>query len=86
MEKNIVVSDITNEIYLCNTRPVKGHEGLVECVGQKVDVTDKAIKAVYQWFLNHCKEEESGFYQIRYGNKPWLSMQIEKQEDGGIGE
>lgn len=77
--KKLVVSDITDNIYLCKTKPVKDHDGLIEVVGEKEDYTDEAIRAVYRWFLNHCRAEESGMYQIRYGDKPWLTMQIEKE-------
>ena len=74
--KKLLVSDITNTIYLANAKPVKDHSNLFETIGEKKDFTDEAIKAVYQWFLNHCREEESGFYQIRFPNMPWLTMDL----------
>lgn len=75
-KKTLVVSDIADTIYLCRTKPVEGHDGIIECVGEKTDMTDEAIRAVYQWFMNHCKKEESGMYQIRYGDNPWLTMNL----------
>ncbi len=74
--KKLLVSDLTDNIYLCNTKPVKDNDKIVEAVGEKLDYTDEAIRAVYQWFLNHCRQEESGMYQIRYGDKPWLTMNL----------
>ncbi len=74
--KKLVVSELTDNIYLCNTKPVKDNDKIVEVVGEKQDYTDEAIQAVYQWFLNHCRTEESGMYQIRYGDKPWLTMNL----------
>lgn len=74
--KKLLVSDVTNKIYLVNAKPVKGHPHLVEAVGEKQDYTDEAIGAVYQWFLNHCRKEKSGLYQVRFPNKPWLTMNL----------
>ena len=37
-------------------------------VEKRTDVTDECVLAVYQRFVNHCKKEESGMYQIKYGN------------------
>jgi len=86
--KKLVVSDITDTIYLANTKPVKDHPDLIETIGEKQDYTDECLRAVYIWFLNHCREEKSGMYQIRYGDKPWLTMDLSKCEKatqpGGI--
>lgn len=79
--KKLVVSDLTDKIYLCNTKPVKDNDKIIEVVGEKQDYTDEAIGAVYQWFLNHCRNEESGMYQIRYGDKPWLTMMMDKKSN-----
>lgn len=81
VEKKLLVSDITNTIYLANAKQVKGNPDLWETVGDKKDMTDEAIRAVYQWFLNHCTEEESGFYQIRFPGKPWLTMDTRKPKN-----
>ena len=78
--KKLLVSEITDTIYLANAKPVKDHEDLFETVGEKQDYTDECIKAVYQWFLNHCREEESGMYQIRFPGKPWLTMNLSDAE------
>ena len=78
--KKLVVSDISDTIYLASTKPVKDHPDLIETIGEKQDYTDECLRAVYQWFLNHCREEESGMYQIRYGDKPWLTMNLKDAE------
>lgn len=78
--KKLLVSDLTDTIYLANAKPVKGHDDLFETVGEKQDFTDEAIKSVYQWFLNHCRKEKSGFYQIRFPGKPWLTMDLNEME------
>ena len=79
--KKLVVSDISDTIYLANTKPVKDHPNLIETIGEKQDYTDECIRAVYQWFLNHCHEEKSGMYQIRYGDKPWLTMDLKNPKE-----
>lgn len=79
--KKLLVSDITDTIYLANAKPVKGSADLFEVVGEKQDYTDEAIKAVYQWFLNKCQESETKFFQIRFGSKPWLTMDMRNTEE-----
>lgn len=74
--KKLVVSDISDTIYLANTKPVKDHPDLIETIGEKQDYTDECLRAVYQWFLNHSRAEKSGVYRIRYGKKPWLTMDL----------
>ena len=85
--KKLVVSDISDTIYLANTKPVKDHPDLIETIGEKQDFTDECLRAVYQWFLQHCQVEESGVYRIRYGDKPWLTMDLkERHEAAQAGE
>ena len=78
--KKLVVSDISDTIYLASTKPVKDHPDLIETIGEKQDFTDECLRAVYQWFLQHCQAEESGIYRIRYGKNPWLTMDLSKCE------
>lgn len=72
--KKLVVSPLTNTIYLTNVKEHK--DGLVESVGEKQDYTREAVKAVYEWFLNQARESEDKMFQIRYGDRPWLTMEM----------
>lgn len=74
--KKLLVSDLTNTIYLARAKRV-GDSDLFETVGEKEDMTDEAIKAVYQWFLNQCQEQEEKNFRIRFPGKPWLSMDFD---------
>jgi hypothetical protein len=72
--KKLVVSPITNTIYLTNVKEHK--DGWLESIGEKQDYTQEAVRAVYEWFLNQAKESEDKMFQIKYGDRPWLAMQV----------
>lgn len=61
---NIGVSPITNTIF-AGTAKSKGN-GLMEWT-KKEDVTDDAIRAVFEWFMNNSKAEGGKAYQISFG-------------------
>lgn len=70
------VSSITDTIYY----------GVVKYniwVGKREDVTDIAIKAVFEWFMHKCKKEAHGReYQIKFKNVPYvLSMRKEETNE-----
>ena len=77
--KRLMVSPITNTIYLTNVKELK--DGVFVGTGEKQDYTNEAIAAVYEWFLNHAKESEDGVYRIKYGENPWLEMRMDAKED-----
>ena len=77
MKKNekLVSSPITGTIYWAEVKETK--DGIAECAGEKRDVTMNALKVVYQWFLDHAHEEESGVFRIRFGKEnPWLELDL----------
>ena len=57
------VSPITNTIFAGNTKINK--KGFEEWT-KKEDVTDYAIKAVFEWFINNSKDEGDKVYQISF--------------------
>ena len=61
---DFMVSALTNTIYMSKTKPMK-NKGQFEVVGTKVDVTDKVIKAVYEWFMKECKKDKH--HEITFG-------------------
>lgn len=74
MGKVMGVSPITDTIYYGNVK-----NGMWQ--GKKEDVTDEAIKAVFEWFMHKVDNLEDGknCYEIRFGDLPYvLSM---KKED-----
>lgn len=72
-DKTMGVSPVTDTIYY----------GVVKdniWVGKREDVTDMAIKAVFEWFMNKCKKEaQDGEYQIRFKDVPYV-LSIKKEE------
>ncbi|MFR7913879.1 hypothetical protein [Eubacterium ramulus] len=73
--KSMGVSPITGTIYCGMLKDD-------EWVGEKEDVTDMAIRAVFDWFIQKYGEEvhsESGEYQLKFKNTPYvLSMRKEE--------
>lgn len=65
--KAMGVSPITNTIYYGNVNEEKGL-----WVGEKKDVTDMAIAAVFEWFMNQMDEKEE--FAISYPNMFHSSM------------
>lgn len=64
-KKGFGVSPITNKIYYGMQDTDKRM-----FVGQKTDVTDEAIAAVYEWFMGNMEDSdgEKEEYQITYPN------------------
>jgi hypothetical protein len=79
----IGVSPITNTIFAGNAKN-KGN-GLMEWT-KKEDVTDDAIRAVFEWFMNNSKDEGGSIYQISFKGFGTLTYDpngvIEKESDG----
>ena len=55
MKKAIVVSGLTNRIYWASVTPVKGNPDCLLSHGEKIDVTDMAISAMFQ-YMQHIYE------------------------------
>ena len=72
--KRLMVSPITDTIWLTKCKDVGN--GNYESIGDKQDYTQEAVRAVYEWFLNQAKNSDDGMFQIKYGDRPWLTMEI----------
>ena len=68
-------SPITNTIYYGNVNEEKGL-----WVGEKKDVTDTAIAAVFEWFLNQMDGKEE--FIITYPNVPDMKLKMVREEIG----
>lgn len=76
MAKAMGVSPITDTIYYGNLKNDKW-------VGKKEDVTQMAIKAVFEWFMHkHEQNCPDGEYQIRFPGIPYV-LTMKKEEKGG---
>ena len=69
------VSPITNTIYYGKVNKEKGM-----WVGDREDVTDMAIAAVFEWFLNQMDGKEE--FIITYPNVPGMKLKIVREETG----
>lgn len=74
--KTMGVSPITDTIYYGTVKNNMWQ-------GKKEDVTDIAIKAVFEWFMHKLNADETQLaYQIRFPGVPYvLEMRKEKQEN-----
>ena len=70
-------------IYAGNTRVDKQGR---EVWTKKEDVTDQAIKTVFQWFMDKSKSEGNSIYQVSFKGFGVLSYdpsgKLEEKEDG----
>lgn len=73
MAKGFGVSPITNTIYYGTQDPVKQM-----WTGKKEDVTDKAIAAVYEWFMGNMKDDMEE-YSITYPSTKFELVMRRKQ-------
>jgi hypothetical protein len=71
--KAMGVSPITNTIYYGNVNEEKGL-----WVGEKKDVTDMAIGAVFEWFLNQMDGKEE--FGISYPSVPGIKLKMVREE------
>lgn len=71
--KKMGVSPITNTIYYGNVNEEKGL-----WVGEKKDVTNMAIAAVFEWFLNQMDGKEE--FIITYPNIPNMKLKMVREE------
>ena len=78
MSKIMGVSPITDTIYYGTVKNDMWQ-------GEREDVTDMAIKAVFEWFMYQMEKEcPDGAYQIRFPNTPYvLEMRKEQLKEGG---
>jgi hypothetical protein len=71
--KAMGVSPITNTIYYGNVNEEKGL-----WVGEKKDVTDMAIGAVFEWFLNQMDGKEE--FGISYPSVTGIKLKMVREE------
>lgn len=74
---NLGVSPITNTIYAGKSKDLGN--GVSEWIGKKEDITDEAIRAVFDWFMNNFKENEPNeAFEVKFNNCPYVLMMVKK--------
>jgi len=87
--KKLLVSDVSDTIYLANAKQCKADPSLWEMTGDKQDFTKDAISAVFQWFMQHMSEFKDGErveneeYSVTYKEQPFILKMIRKEENNG---
>lgn len=76
MSKRMVVGSIDNRIWYGN---VKDNGTYYTMPGKREDVTDEAIRAVFEWMLQNLHENADSF-QIRYPSVKAV-MEIRKEQE-----
>lgn len=79
--EQLTISPITGRIYWADVRPIEGDAREMVCVGEKRDVTDEAIKAVYQHFLMRAQEGSQGVFGVRCDKGPWLRIKLHEEPE-----
>lgn len=74
MIKTMGVSPITDTIYYGTLKND-------EWVGERENVTNMAIKAVFEWFVNKYESEckDGQIYELRFKGTPYV-LQMKKEE------
>ena len=76
----IGVSDITNNIYAGTSKDCGN--GIKRWVGKQYNVTDDAIKAVFQWFVNNYNENEPNeAFEVTFPSSPYVLRMIRKEQN-----
>ena len=75
MAKTMGVSPITGRIYYGTVKNNMWQ-------GKKEEVTDIAVRAVFEWFMHKFKDEckDGGAYQIRFEDIPYVLEMRKEQE------
>ena len=77
--KRLMVSPLTNKIYLLSVKEDKKRPGLFIAQGEKQDYTEEAIMAVFEWFMNNHKENEPAeAWEVEYDGCPYVLRMIKK--------
>lgn len=79
--EQLTISPITGRIYWADVRPIEGDAMGMVCVGEKRDVTDEAIKAVYHHFLMRAQGDSRGVFGVRCDNGPWLRIKLHEEPE-----
>ena len=78
-DKKMMVSDITHTIYYGKVKEVK--KGVYESVGTREDVTEEAIRAVFEWFMKNFQDNEPNeAYEIKFEGVPYV-LRMTKNTD-----
>jgi hypothetical protein len=74
-DKKMMVSDIAHTIYYGKYKEVE--EGVFKCVGKKEDVTDEAIRSVFEWFMKNFQDNEPNeAFEVKFKGIPYILRMI----------
>lgn len=76
-QKKMMVTDLTHTIYYGKVKEVG--DGMYESIGKREDVTDEAIRAVFEWFMKNFQDNEPNeAFEVRYTNCPYVLQMIKR--------
>lgn len=78
--KKLVNSAFGNRIYYASVRQYKSGQYLMATSGDRVDLTDDCIAAVFQWFKQELENNDATAHEIRYKSCPGLVLKIERED------
>lgn len=79
IEKRMMVTDITHTIYYGNVKDM-GNKTYQQ-IGKREDVTDEAIRAVFEWFMKNFQDNEPNeVFEVRYKDIPYVLSMTKESE------
>lgn len=77
--KKLLVSPLTGRIHYATVKELSN--GGFQLTGKREDVTDEAIAAVFEWFMNKIKNSENAnAFEIKYKGVPYV-LEMRKLDD-----
>lgn len=77
--KRMMVTAITNTIYYGEVKDLGN--GIYQSVGKREDVTDEAIRVVFEWFINNYQDNEPNeAFEISFKNCPYVLTMTKKEK------
>ena len=78
--KKMLISPLTGRINYATVRELSS--GNYQLTGDREDVTDEAVRAVFEWFMHKIQETENArAYEIKYEGVPYVLEMRKIQDD-----
>lgn len=78
--KKMMVSDITHTIYYGEVKEVE--KGVYKSVGKRENVTEEAIRAVFEWFMKNFQDNEPNeAYEVKFQGVPYVLRMIKNTDE-----
>ena len=80
--KKVLNSALTNSIYYATVKELPN--GNYVSTGNKEDITDDCIGAVFQWFVNEIKKDKAQTFEITYPISEYKLIMTKKENKENV--